>query len=79
MAKKPIDVSITEATRRGVSDVVRDAEKGIDIILTRHGKPVAAIISMNRLAKLDELERELSEAALEFARLSRRATVNSNR
>ena len=78
MAKKPIDVSITEAAVRGISDVARDAESGIDIILTRHGKPVAAMISMNRLAKLDELEQELREAALEFARLSRRSKDKPN-
>ena len=73
VTEKPETLSITEASGRGIADLARTAEFGTDIVLTRHGKPVAAIMSMHRLAKLDELEKELRDAALEFTRRSRRS------
>ena len=72
MTDKSETLSITEASARGIADLARTAEFGTDIVLTRHGKPIATIMSIHRLANLDELEQELRDAALEFTRRSRR-------
>ncbi|MEW6155197.1 MAG: type II toxin-antitoxin system prevent-host-death family antitoxin [Actinomycetota bacterium] len=61
-------VSVTEANRRGVSGLVADAERGHDVIVARHSKPVAAVVSMRRLGELQELEEDLRDLALVVAR-----------
>lgn len=43
--------SIAEA-RSSLPSIVDDAEAGIDIELTRRGKPVAAIVSLKELSRL---------------------------
>lgn|SRR5581483_3995445 len=63
-------VSVTEANRRGVSGLVADAERGHDVIVARHSKPVAAIVSMRRLGELQELEEDLRDLALVVARVA---------
>ena len=50
-------ISISEATRRGVSRLASDAASGREQILLRNNKPVAAVVGMDRLAELDELHR----------------------
>ena len=72
----PTAVSVTEAATRGVAGLVRDAEAGEDIVVSRHGRPVAAVVSMRRLAQLRELERDLRDVALVLARV---ATDNGHR
>ena len=42
-------LSVTAATGRGVAGLVKDAERGEDIIVERHGRPVAAVISVDQL------------------------------
>jgi prevent-host-death family protein len=69
-------VSVTEAARRGVAGLVRDAEAGQDIVVARRGQPVAAVIGMRRLTQLRELERDLRDVALVLARA---ATDNGHR
>lgn len=73
-------VSVTEANRRGVSGLVADAERGHDVIVARHSKPVAAIVSMRRLGELQELEEDLRDLALVVARAAtdscRRASLD---
>ncbi len=54
---------ITEASRRGVSKLVADAENGHATILRRHSQPVAAIISFTELQRLQGLERDLVDVA----------------
>jgi len=61
---------VTEASRRGVAALVREAGEGRDVIVARHGAPVAAVVGMARLAELEELERDLRSAALVLARLA---------
>jgi|SRR5579884_664550 len=61
-------VSVTEANRRGVSGLVADAEGGRDVIVARHSKPVAAVVSMRRLGELQALEEDLRDLALVLAR-----------
>ena len=69
-------MSVTEAHRRGVSGLLRDAESGSDIVVERHGHAVAAIVSVRRLGELSALESDLRSAALV---LSRAATDTGER
>lgn len=59
---------IAEASRRGVSKLVADAENGRATILRRHAEPVAAVISFHELQRLQGLERDLVDVALVLAR-----------
>ena len=61
-------VSISDASARGVAGLVREAEEGHDVIVARHGRPVAAVIGMARFEGLRELERDLRSACLVLAR-----------
>jgi len=67
---------VTEASGRGVAGLVKSVEQGTDVVVARHGRPVAAVISMARLLELQELERDLRDTALVLARL---ATDNGRR
>lgn len=69
-------VPITQASRRGVSRLVADAENGHPTILRRHAEPVAALISYQELLRLQALERDLVDVALVLART---ATDSGNR
>lgn len=61
-------LSVTDAASRGVSSLVSAAESGQDVIVERRGKPVAVVVSMDRLHRLDALESELRETSLLLAR-----------
>lgn len=69
-------VSVTEASERGLSAVIRSAVEGRDIVIERHGRPQAVIIGMDRIERIQELERDLQSAALILSRI---ATDNGNR
>jgi prevent-host-death family protein len=61
-------ISVTDAAARGVAGLVKDAEAGADIIVSRRGKPVAAVISMRQLEQLRSLEGDLRDAAMVIIR-----------
>lgn len=61
-------ISVTAASERGVSGLLKDVESGTDVVVERHGRPVAAIVSMRHLGELAELEADLRSAALVLAR-----------
>ena len=63
-------VSVTEASERGVSAIVRAAGEGHDIVVERHGQAIAAIVGMRRLGEIAELEADLRSAALVLTRLT---------
>ena len=63
-------IPITEAATRGVSDLARQAENGVDITLTRHGKPVAVVMSVHRADRIAQLEADLVDGALVLSRMS---------
>ena len=69
-------LSVTAATGRGVAGLVKDAERGEDIIVERHGRPVAAVISIDHFDELSTLRSDLTAAALA---LSRELTDAGNR
>jgi len=64
----PHAVSVTEAASRGVSKLVRDAERGEDVVVERHGKAVAAVVSMRHLDQIKRLENDLHDSVLLLAR-----------
>jgi hypothetical protein len=66
--RNPHEVSVTEATRRGVAGLVADAEQGSDLVVTRRHHRVAAVLGMGRLAELEEAEADLRDLALVLAR-----------
>jgi prevent-host-death family protein len=62
------ELSVTDATKRGVAGLVADAEHGADLVVTRHHRPVAAVIGVHRLAELEEAAADLRDLALVLAR-----------
>ncbi len=72
----PRVLSVTEASTRGVAGLLKDSEHGTDTVVERHGKPVAAVVSIQHFEDLRELERDLRSAALV---LSRTATDSGRR
>jgi len=59
---------VTDAAARGVAGLIKDAEAGADIIVSRRGKPVAAVISTKQLEQLRSLEGDLRDAAMVIIR-----------
>ena len=66
----PESVSVTAAAERGVSALVRAASEGHEIVVERRGQAVAAVVGMQRLGELAELETDLRSAALALTRLT---------
>ena len=61
-------VSVTDASARGVARLVADAAAGDEVVITRHHRPVAAVVGIERLRELDELAADLRDLALVIAR-----------
>ena len=61
-------LSVTDASRRGVSGLVADAERGSSVLVSRHGKPAAVVIGVERLESIFRREDDLRSATLVLAR-----------
>ena len=61
-------LSVTAASARGVARLVADAAHGDEVVVTRHHRPVAAVVGMEHLRELDELAADLRDLALVIAR-----------
>jgi antitoxin (DNA-binding transcriptional repressor) of toxin-antitoxin stability system len=64
-------ISVTEASRQGVSKLIGAASEGRQLVVFRQNQPVAAIVdikTMERLQKLEELEEDLRLMAIALAR-----------
>lgn len=70
VADSPHTVSVTEAAAKGVPSLVRTAEHGEDIVVERHGKAIAAVVSMAHLEQIRRLEGDLRDTVLLMARLA---------
>jgi antitoxin (DNA-binding transcriptional repressor) of toxin-antitoxin stability system len=68
MAAHHSELTVTEATQRGVAGLVADAEQGSDIVVTRRHQRVAAVISIRRLTELEDTAADLRDLALVLAR-----------
>jgi antitoxin (DNA-binding transcriptional repressor) of toxin-antitoxin stability system len=64
------ELTVTQASERGVAGLVADAERGSDIVVTRHHRPVAAVVGVNRLAALEQVHSDLCDLALVLARVA---------
>lgn len=56
---------MTEASARGIARLAKDAEAGHPVIITRHGKPVAAVVPIETGEPVDvapPINPETSEA-----------------
>lgn len=64
-------ISISEASTRGVSKLVADAENGRPQVLMRNSKAVAVVVnmeSMDRLQRIDELESDVRLLSIALVR-----------
>ncbi len=66
--QRPVELSVTDASRRGIAGLVATAEHGEEVIVTRRRQPVAAIVGISRLNELAELQADLRDLALVLAR-----------
>lgn len=73
---QPHVVSVTDAAKAGLPKLLREVEQGEDVVVERHGKPVAAVVSMRHLTEIRRIEADLRETAL---LLSRAATDTGRR
>lgn len=62
-------LSITDATKLGISGLVHRAELGHEPVLVRNNKPVAAVMGMERFEQLQQLEEDLLDISLATARM----------
>lgn len=77
LLEHPIEtLSVSDASARGVAGLVKDAQEGRSIVVSRHGRPVAAVVAMARFDSIEELEDDLRSACLVLARA---ATDNGTR
>lgn len=61
-------VSVTDASRRGVSRLVADAESGAGIVIERRGRPAAVVMGATRLTRILAMEDDIRSAALVLSR-----------
>lgn len=64
-------ISVSEASNRGISGLVADAEGGTTQVIIRNSKPAAAVVS---IAELDRIEELHENAVLLIAALARDLT-----
>ncbi len=64
-------ISVSDASNRGVSNLVKEASEGRSKVVLRNNKPVAAVVGMDeldRLSRLDEIEDDLRLLSIAIAR-----------
>jgi prevent-host-death family protein len=73
-------LSVSAASSRGIARLVADAANGDEVVITRHHRPVAAVVGVERLRELDELTADLRDLSLVIARVAdddgRRTTLD---
>ena len=69
-------ISVSEASKIGISGLVKAAERGEQRVVIRNGKPVAAVVSIESLQRAEELEERLLDVSLALTRL---LTANQRR
>ena len=57
------EISLAEA-KATLSECIRDVEKGLSVLIKRHGKPVAALVNPQDLEKLERLKKAGPEGGL---------------
>lgn len=69
-------LSVTDASRRGLSRLVADAEAGAGVVVERRGVAAAVVVGAHRMRSILQREDDLRSAALV---LTRAATDDGNR
>lgn len=62
-------ISISDASKVGISALVKAAEDGEQRVLMRNSKPVAAVVGIDVLERAEELEERLLDVSLALTRL----------
>lgn len=61
-------ISVADASKRGVSRLIKDAEEGHEQVVLRNNKPVAAVVSISHLERIEEREALIADLTLTMAR-----------
>jgi prevent-host-death family protein len=61
-------ISVSEATKRGISGLIRSVESGREPVIVRNNLPMAVVIGIRKLERLQQLEDDLADLALVTAR-----------
>lgn len=62
-------ISVTDASKLGLSALIRQAEEGHDRVLVRNNKAVAVVMSVERFEQLQHLQDDLLDITLGAARM----------
>ncbi|HYU18992.1 MAG TPA: type II toxin-antitoxin system Phd/YefM family antitoxin [Chloroflexota bacterium] len=62
-------ISISDASKIGLSALVREAEAGHEQVVLRNNRPVAAVVSIRRLEQLQQLQEDMLDVSLAAARM----------
>ncbi|MGI8913737.1 MAG: prevent-host-death family protein [Chloroflexota bacterium] len=62
-------ISVSEASKIGVSALVREAEAGHVHVVLRNNRPIAAVVGIGRLEEIERLEDDLLDISLASARM----------
>ena len=71
-------MTITEASRAGLSSLVASAEAGNDVPLSRHGRVVAEVVSAEEISSLRRDRDTLRDATLVMARFATDSGVRTD-
>lgn len=73
-------ISITDASRQGVSKLVSEASAGRELVLIKNNKPVAVIVGIEKLERLQQIEEDIKLLAMAVVRSAtdtgQRVTLN---
>lgn len=62
-------MSVSDANKVGISALVKAAEDGEQRVLMRNSKPVAAVVNIGTLERVEALEERLLDVSLALTRL----------
>lgn len=63
-------ISISDASKLGISALIREAEEGREWVVLRNKKAVAAVVSMERFERLQQLRDDLVDITLVASRMA---------
>jgi prevent-host-death family protein len=72
-------ISVSEVSSRGLSSIINEAEEGRPKVILRSNKPVAAIVDIATMEKLQELEEREEDLRLLGVALARSAADSGKR
>lgn len=72
-------ISISDISNKGVSSLVNDAREGHHKVILRSNRPVAVIVGIEEMERLQRAEEALDDLRLLVVALARSATDSGNR